>query len=353
MRERLRICIAFFFCYSGLLRLARWWQQRSGRHLIILYYHRADGHLRAQLHYLQRHYRVMRLEDALEEFYANPADVEVGACKEKHRKDRRIPLVLTFDDGYIDNYTYGFPLVRRLQIPITIFLIPGYVESGECFWWFAPEELVQSATVDKVTIEAKTYQLSLAEDRVALVNVIDRLVRYAPSVRERERLLSDLQRTLGATLPKRGVGGKEDGALPMNWEQIREMEASGLVSFGAHTMHHPILSCLSDPAEARYEVAESRKVLEERLGHSVSTFAYPVGMSSDIGDQGLQAVKEAGFRWALTAIEEVNTQQTDAHLLVRLPGDTRLHWTVMAAELVGLLGIVSRIKTKYVSIFKR
>jgi peptidoglycan/xylan/chitin deacetylase (PgdA/CDA1 family) len=275
-------------------------------------------------------YRIIRLEDALEEFYAKSSNTEMP--REKRWKDRRIPLVLTFDDGYIDNYTYGLPLVRRLQIPITIFLIPGYVESGECFWWFAPEELVQSATIDKVTIEAKTYQLSLAEDRVALVNVIDRLVRYAPSVKERERLLSDLQRTLGATLPKRGVGGKKDGALPMNWEQIREMEASGLVSFGAHTMHHPILSCLSDPAEARYEVAESRKVLEERLGHSVPTFAYPVGMSSDIGDQGLQA---------------------DAHLLVRLPGDTRLHWAVMAAELVGLLGIVSRIKTKYVSIFKK
>lgn len=349
MRERLRICIAFFFCYSGLLRLARWWKQRSGRHLMILYYHRADGHLHAQLRYLQRHYRIMRLEDALEEFYADPTDVEPD--RKKHWKDRRIPLVLTFDDGYIDNYTYGLSLVRRLQIPITIFLIPSYIERGECFWWFAPEELVQSATVDKVTIEAKTYQLSLAEDRMALVNVIDRLVRYAPSVTEREKTLLDLKQALGATLSRRGVGNEDDGALPMSWDQIREMEASGLVSFGAHTMNHPILSCLSDPAEARYEVAESRKVLEENLGHAVSTFAYPIGMLSDIGDQGLQAAREAGFRWALTAIEGVNTPQTDAHFLVRQAGDTRLHWTVMAAELVGLLGVMSRIKRKYASIF--
>jgi peptidoglycan/xylan/chitin deacetylase (PgdA/CDA1 family) len=351
MRERLRICIAFCFCYSGLLKLARWWKRRSGRHLIILCYHRADGHLHAQLRYLQRHYRIIRLKDALEEFYADPVDAVEQ--REKARKDRRIPLVLTFDDGYIDNYKYGLPLVRRLQIPITIFLIPGYIESGECFWWFAPEELVQSATVEKVTIEAKTYRLSLAEDRVALVDVIDRLIRYTSSVAERERTLSDLQKALGATLSKRGVGTKEDGALPMHWEQIREMEASGLVSFGAHTMHHPILSCLSDPAEVRYEVAESRKVLEEKLGHPVPTFAYPIGMPSDIGDQGLQAAREAGFKWALTAFEEVNTPQTDAHLLVRLPGDTRLHWAVMAAELVGLLGVMSRIKTKYASIFKK
>lgn len=351
MRERLRICIAFCFCYSGLLRLARWWQQRSGRHLMILCYHRADGHLHAQLRYLKRHYRIMRLEDALEEFYATPLRAEVQ--REERRKDRRIPLVLTFDDGYIDNYTYGFPLIRSLQIPITIFLIPRYIESGECFWWFAPKELVQSATVEKVTIEAKTYRLSLAEDREALVEAIDKLIRYASSVAEREKTLSDLKEALGATLPKRGVGSEDEDALPMSWEQIQEMEASGLVSFGAHTMHHPMLSCLSDPVEAQYEVAESRKVLEEKLSHPVLTFAYPIGKPSDIGDQGLQAAREAGFRWSLTAIEEVNKPQTDAHLLVRLPADTKLHWTVMAAEFVGLLGVVSRIKRNYASIFTK
>jgi len=351
MRERLRIAIALCFYYSGLLRLALWLRQCSGCHVIILNYHRAADNLHAHLQYLRRHYRIIHLEDALEEFYNAP--VEVGTQREKHGRDRRIPLVLTFDDGYIDNYTYAFPLVYSLQIPITIFLIPGYVESGEYFWWLAPAKLVQSATVEKVTVEGKTYILSLSEDCVALVKAIDRLIRYAPSVAQRETTLLHLQGALGTTLPRRGVGDEDDRALPMNWEQIREMELSGLVSFGAHTMHHPVLSSLSDLVELQHEIAESRSVLEQKLGHPVHTFAYPIGKPFDFGDRGIQAVKAAGFKWAVTTLEEHTIAQTDHYLLPRLPGDTNLHWAVMAAELVGMLGVVSQIRKRYARLFKR
>jgi peptidoglycan/xylan/chitin deacetylase (PgdA/CDA1 family) len=351
MRERLRICIAYCLYYSGLLKLALWLRQRSGGRLIILNYHHATGHLAAQLRYLQRHYRIMHLEDALAEFYTAPA--KTATHKEKQGRDRRIPLVLTFDDGYIDNYNYAFPLIRSLHIPITLFIIPGYAESGKCFWWLAPTELVQSATVEKVSVEGKTYVLSRSEDRAALVDVIDRLIRYAPSVAVREQTLADLQKALGVTLSSRDAEGQNNDALPITWEQIREMEASGLVSIGAHTMHHPLLSSLTDVSEVQYEVAESRRVLEQQLGHPVHTFAYPIGKPSHFGDQGVEAVKMAGFKWAVTTLEEQNTSQTDPYLLARLPGNIKVHWMVMAAELVGMLGVMSRIRKRYARLLKR
>src|SRR5579859_7640613 len=121
--------------YGGLVHLARWWMQRSGRRLIILNYHRATGgDLRSHLLYLRRHYRMLHLEEALEELYTTK--------KTKQVHDRRTLLVLTFDDGYRDNYTHAFALARELQIPITIFIIPGYIESGDYFWWLENERLV-------------------------------------------------------------------------------------------------------------------------------------------------------------------------------------------------------------------
>ena len=131
------------------------------------------------------------------------------------------------------------------------------------------------------------------------------------------------------------------------------MESSGLVSFGAHTMHHPVLRSLTDPAELRREVMECRRVLEERLGHPVSTFAYPIGKPEHIGEDGLRAVREAGYVYALTTIEEVNTPDTDPYMLYRLPGDVDLHWLVMACELAGLLGILSRLRKKYEQVVRR
>ena len=336
-KEHLRVLVAACLYYSGLVRFALWCMARSGQHLIILNYHRASGgDLRRQLLYLRRHYRIMHLEDALEEFYLSHKE-------KKQRCDRRIPLALTFDDGYHDNYTNGFALARELQVPFTIFLIPGYIESSEPFWWREGKRLVRSAQVDEVTIEGHAYHLAQLEERRALAQIIDTRARHAQSVAERESFLADTRKALGVL----SSAGEEEGALPLTWTQVREMEESGLVSFGAHTMRHPILGYLADPAEVRQEVRECRRVLEQQLGHPVRTFAYPVGKPEHIGEEGLQAVKEAGYRWALTTIEEVNIPQTDPYLLRRLPGDLAQHWLVMASELVGFLGVVSRLRKKY------
>ena len=147
MREGIRVLAAACFYYVGLVKLAYWWIQRSGPRLVILNYHRASGgDLRRHLLYLRRHYRLLHLEAALEELSTpQPAD--------KTARDRRMPLVLTFDDGYHDNYTHAFALARELQLPITIFLIPGYIQSGEHFWWLEGKRLAQQAQVDEVTIE--------------------------------------------------------------------------------------------------------------------------------------------------------------------------------------------------------
>ncbi|GAC1656087.1 MAG: polysaccharide deacetylase family protein [Ktedonobacteraceae bacterium] len=335
MRERLRVLLATCFYYSGLVKLAHWYIQRSHRRLIILNYHSAtEDNLRHQLRYLNQQYRIMHLEDALEEFSMPYQNV----------RDKRIPMVLTFDDGYLDNYTHGLQLARELQIPITIFLIPGYIESGTCFWWLAGETLLARTKVEKVMIEGKAY--TLPTDRQELARTIDEHLRYATSVEVRETFLAQLQEILEVSLPNRAQDGGENTSLPLNWDEIYEMAKSGFVSFGAHTMHHPVLGYLTDTEEVAYEVKEARRVLEQQLGHPIRTFAYPIGKMEHIGDAGVQAVLSAGYTWALTTIEETNTPDVDPHLLCRLPGDISQHWLVMASELVGLLGIVSRLRGK-------
>ena len=338
MRERIRVLAAACFYYAGLVKLAYWWIQRSGPRLVILNYHRASGgDLRRHLLYLRRHYRLLHLEAALEELSApQPAD--------KPARQRHMPLVLTFDDGYHDNYTHAFALARELQVPITIFLIPGYIQSGEHFWWLEGKRLAQQAQVDEVTIEERTYHLNRPGEREALARAIDGRLRYAPSVAQREAFLLTVRQRLG--IPGE-LTLEEEAERPLTWAEVHKMQESGWVSFGAHTMHHPILAYLADPQEVQREVQECRTVLEQQLGHPVRTFAYPVGKPEHIGEHGLRAVQAAGFTWAVTTIEEVNIPLYDPYLLRRLPGVLEKHWLVMASELVGLLGIISRLKKKF------
>ena len=336
MRERLRIFVAGCFYYSGLVKFALWWAQRLKPGLTILTYHQAtDLDLRRHLLFLRQHYRILPLEEALEELYTPPME-------EKPVRDRRRPLVLTFDDGYYDNYTCAFKLARELRVPITIFLIPGYIESGDPFWFIERKSLVQRAQVDKVVMEGRTYHLRHPEEQDLLTNTINTQLRYATSVAEREAFLVMARKALDVSP---SVSEEDKLARPLTWAEVREMDESAWVSFGAHTMHHPVLGYLADPAEVQYEVSECRTVLEQRLGHPVTTFAYPVGKAEHIGDEGLRAAKAAGYKWAFTTIQKINSPQTDPFLLGRIY--LNANWLIMASQLAGLFPILPRLKKKF------
>ncbi len=330
MRNRVRIGILAFFYYSGLVKLLRWWKQHSGRYLIILFYHSAAGeNVRSQWLYLRRHYRILHLEAALEELRTPTRE---GARK----RDRRTLLALTFDDGYYDSYTDAFRLAAELQVPITIFLIPGYIDGANSFWW--ADRLIRLAQVDQVPFEGRTYHLDQQEERKALAQAIDDRASNTVSAADREQFLISICEALA--VPSSAISGEKPAPL-LTWAQVREMEEGGLVSFGAHTIHHPDLERLTNPAEIRREVEGCRTMLEQQLRHPINIFAYPYGR---IGNHGLSAVEQAGYKWAVTNVHGANTYQSNPHLLRRWEVDARRHVSVVAAEAAGVWIFFSRIK---------
>src|SRR5438132_3488557 len=203
---QLRLIVAACCYYSGLVPLARWWTQRSEQKLIILNYHRASGgDLRCHLLYLRHHYRILHLEEALKELYTSD--------KGKQVRDSRTLLVLTFDDGYRDNYTRAFALARELRVPITVFLVPGYIESGDHFWWLEGERLTKHTQVDTMTIEGCTYYLKQSEERICLARTIDTRLRQVTSVAEREGFLAAIRGALA--VPASSATEDETEALPL------------------------------------------------------------------------------------------------------------------------------------------
>lgn len=324
--RRLELVLAAGLYYSGIVRLARWWTERQGPRLVILCYHRATGgSLRKHLLYLRCHYRILHLEEALETLYKPQNAVFRGR--------RQTLLALTFDDGYQDNYTEAFALATSMRIPITLFLIPGYVESGNRYWWEEPQYLLRFAQADEVTLDGKIYQLENSNDRKALGKLIELHLRNASSIEERETFLAEIRKLL---LAPSLASVDELPALPFTWAEVHTMESSGWVSFDAHTMHHPTLARLTDPAELQYEVGECRSVLERQLGHPVRAFAYPIGKDEHIGESGIEAVRTAEYDWAVTTLHGINTPRTDPHLLHRFVVDVDQHWLMIAAKASGV-----------------
>jgi peptidoglycan/xylan/chitin deacetylase (PgdA/CDA1 family) len=126
---------------------------------------------------------------------------------------------------------------------------------------------------------------------------------------ERRRFIEDLEDKLRPNVP----ASVRDRML--TWEQVREMYNAG-IQFGSHTVTHTILSRIPR-SEMLRELRESKTELSERLGTTISTFAYPNGGVVDYNAEAKSALRECGYSCGVTCCSGSNYPFSDAFELKR------------------------------------
>lgn len=207
------------------------------------------------------------------------------------------PLIITFDDGYRDNYVYTFPILKKYDVPATIFLTVDYIGTDRIFWW------------DEVSYYMKKSGYCQKAD-------VDQVLRSLKIVSNKERI-----RRIKELKNKARIELNIDRQV-LNWEEIREMRNNG-IEFGSHTMTHPVLSQLENKEELKYELRESKRIIEDRLGKNVIAFSYPVGGENSFNEKINKNIKEAGYDFAVTYMHGVNNVNNgmDRYALKRLDLD--------------------------------
>jgi len=252
----------------------------------------------AQIEYLVRHCRVV----SLDQIYAGQVPQNGSKC----------PVAITFDDGYRDNFVHAFPILKRMGIPATIFLTTGFIDSG-CLPWYDQVRLAF-----KLTSACRLSMESAGGPSAVLNTEADRL-RASKLALEWLRRAGDSDRILWLAELFRVLRVPRDLNLPatmLTWEEVRKMSKAG-VSFGAHTVTHPVLGSLS-PTRLHEEVAGSKKTIEDRLQLPAPHFAYPFGKHTDFGVEAKHVVHQAGFQTAVTTISGVNRPNQDLLELKRI-----------------------------------
>lgn len=244
-----------------------------------------------QVAYLKRNFSLVTVDEAL-------AFVD-GTEKSKTSRCR---VLITFDDGYLDNYQIAFPVLRSHGAQGVFFLCSNLVGSGYVPWWDHIAYLVKSGKKKQFTLR---YPFPLD------VNL------EAKGLRESMRSILDNYKSLENTDPDRflrelqdAVEGKDlpsDTRRFLDWNEAKEMLEGGM-AIGAHTHTHPMLSKLNTD-EQRKELTQSRTILREKLGIKADTFAYPFGSRTAFTEQTQKIAEETGFRAAFSFYGTMTNQQ--------------------------------------------
>ncbi len=211
------------------------------------------------------------------------------------REAQEIPhnvAVITFDDGYRDNYRHAYPILKKHDVPATIFLATSHVDEGRPFWWDRLTCAVLTTAAARLQSDRLgSYDLSTEAARWAALAAMDVPLKQMRD-HEKNEAIEELVRQLGADVPPATARD-----MILTWDDVREMAAGG-VAFGSHTVHHPTLIGL--PLEqARREIADSRKRIEEQVGQPCDTFAYPDGREGNISADIKAILAECGYLCAV------------------------------------------------------
>jgi peptidoglycan/xylan/chitin deacetylase (PgdA/CDA1 family) len=223
-------------------------------------------------------------------------------------------IVLSIDDAHHDFYEIAFPLLRKYELPATLFVTAGFVEGALWLWPDHVEYIFRQA--------AKTEAaMNLGEEshRISLGNQAERLAQGREWVSRMKRLpqarrletLRRLTEALEVGLPAK----PPDEYRPVTWAELIQTRGAG-IDIGSHTMTHPILSSLSG-REAEWEIIASKEMIEQRLGCRVDLFCYPNGKPGDYSESTIAAVRKANYLCATTSINGVNRAGVDLFQLYR------------------------------------
>ncbi len=254
-----------------------------------------------QMEYIKAHYQPITFATLLQHL-------------DRGEKPPRRAAIVTFDDGFVDNYTNAFPVLKRLNMPATIFVSTGNVDSQKTFWY---EKLsyalmtTRTNTIASPTLGSLTIGDSPESRRELIKCVVLRLKLVPDEVR-----LSSLDDLYAQLLPEHEwVDDARSG--PMTWEQIKEMSAHN-IEFGSHSVTHPVLSRVP-LAKLDFEVEYSKQRLESELQKLVQVIAYPVGGVEAFDDNVRAAVKKAGYRLGVSYVPGIERpDQWDIYALRRV-----------------------------------
>ena len=190
------------------------------------------------------------------------------------RNDKNL-LIITFDDGYYDNYSLAMPILDKYKLPATVYLATKNIDTGELFWFDAVAAFFKTYTLTEIDLESIGEKINLKSmGREHAFKHVGKFLKYS-SDSIRSSLLLEIYEKY-----KFQVSDKDyKTACPLSWDNVVEMSNHN-IDFGGHTKSHCFLDRInSDMLDS--EISGSMKRIEDKLGKYPDSFCYPAGVTNE------------------------------------------------------------------------
>ena len=251
-----------------------------------------------QIRYLSKRFRLITLQSLMK-------DLSSGVVPSGS-------LVLTFDDGYKDNFTIAFPILKRYGAVGTIFLTTECIGSGVPLWTDVLGALFQETSSKSLVLKfgnSETFSWTSREDKLLVFHKMKSLIKTLPEDRKTE-LLADIKEQLG------NDSSFDWSQRMLNWDDARLLHEAG-IEIGGHTASHPILSQVSEERVYR-ELYDSKNSIEDAIQAPVTSLAYPNGTMNDFNEKVQKIAQKIGYHSACTTVDGVVVASSPPFALPRL-----------------------------------
>jgi predicted ATP-grasp superfamily ATP-dependent carboligase/peptidoglycan/xylan/chitin deacetylase (PgdA/CDA1 family) len=232
----------------------------------------------------------------------------------KVRKNRRIPVAITFDDGFEDNYSVALPVLERHNIPATLFLATENINSGKTIWTEELRTLLSDNTtpacISMPTPPHSELSLKDEKERYRALITLSQKFKALPEVERKEafdRVKRELSRVSETTTAP--------GNAMMSWEMVRSWLEQGM-TLGSHGKTHAIATRIK-PDEFRKEIDDSKKEIESQAGAPCVLYAYPNGEPVDFNGKTKELLIDTKHKAAVTCVPGFLKKGDDAFELKR------------------------------------
>ena len=276
--------------------------------VLLLVYHRVlDGARFNPLNNIVQPATFIRQIDAIAKKYSivTLSDI-IEQCRLGRTKGRN-QVVLTFDDGYSDNYEIAFPVLQKKGLPAAFFLITDYMNSNKPLWdWQIINILSDCASIKNIELPDEVIRQGRFEPRLSFTYRI--LNKMKPlTFTERQGAISSLK-------VKTSCAFNSDRC--MTWEEAKKMSESGM-EIGSHSLSHRSLARIPF-LEAKEEIRKSKEIIGYHMGRACRYFSFPFGGRQDYNQQLIDYAKEVGYQACLSNVQGYNYFKEDSLCFKRI-----------------------------------